>query len=72
MYSTIFFLFFSLSICNELDEDILVQIKDRKITKNEFIKRSEYTIRPNYLKGQTNVEKKNYFEFLNCRKVNGH
>ena len=57
MYSTIFFLF-SLSICNDLDEDILVQIKDRNITKNEFIKRSEYTIRPNYLKGQTNVEKK--------------
>ena len=57
MYSTIFFLFFSLSICNELDEDILVQIKDRKITKNEFIKRSEYTIRPNYLKGQNNIEK---------------
>ena len=52
-----FLSFFSLSICNELDEDILVQIKDRKITKNEFIKRSEYTIRPNYLKGQTNVEK---------------
>ena len=69
MYSTIFFLFFSLSICNELDEDILVQIKDRKITKNEFIKRSEYTIRPNYLKGQNNIEKKIILNSLIAEKL---
>ena len=69
MYSSIFFLFFSLSICNELDENILVKIKDRKITKNDFIKRSEYTIRPNYLKGQNNIEKKIILNSLIAEKL---
>jgi hypothetical protein len=42
------------------DEDlrILAQVGDKKITVNEFIKRSEYTIRPSYCRDNNPIHKK--------------
>jgi hypothetical protein len=40
------------------DQKILAQIGDKKITINEFIKRSEYTIRPAYCRDNNIIHKK--------------
>jgi hypothetical protein len=40
------------------DQKILAQIGDKKITVNEFIKRSEYTIRPPYCRENNYIHKK--------------
>jgi hypothetical protein len=40
------------------DQKILAQIGDKKITVNEFIKRSEYTIRPAYCRDNNMIHKK--------------
>jgi len=40
-----------------LDEPVLAQVGDRVITVNDFIRRSEYTIRPEWCRGETNVHK---------------
>jgi len=40
------------------DQKILAQIGDKKITVTEFIKRSEYTIRPSYCRDNNMVHKK--------------
>ena len=51
---------FTYSIENNFDNQskILVKVKDRIITKNDFIKRSEYAIRPTYCKSGNNIHKK--------------
>lgn len=40
------------------NKKILARVLDREITLDEFLKRAEYTIRPNYCKGNSNIEKK--------------
>ena len=40
------------------DNDVLVKIKDRVITSEDFILRSEYTVRPSYCKSNTQIHKK--------------
>jgi len=40
------------------DQKILAQIGDKKITINEFIKRSEYTLRPAYCRDNNYIHKK--------------
>ena len=36
----------------------LIRIDNKEITKNDFIKRAEYTIRPSYCKSNNNIHKK--------------
>ena len=40
------------------DENIIAQINDRVITKEDFILRSEYTIRQSYCKSNNQIHKK--------------
>ena len=51
---------FIYSLDNNFDNQskILVKVKDRIITKDDFIKRSEYAIRPSYCKSDNNIHKK--------------
>ena len=51
----IIYLLTQLIICNQ---DTLILIQDKVITKNDFIRRAEYTIRPDYCKSNNNVHKK--------------
>ena len=62
-------IFSSFIYCNNLNQDILVKVNDRTITKNEFIKRSEYTIRPHYCKGDNNIDKKIILNSLIAEKL---
>ncbi|RJP67214.1 MAG: hypothetical protein C4539_10440 [Ignavibacteriales bacterium] len=48
---------------------ILAKIRDKVITANEFIKRAEYTIRPQYCKGNSGTEKKIILNSLVAEKL---
>ena len=52
-----------------LDDNVLVEIKDKVITKNDFIKRSEYTIRPAYCKSSNQIHKKIILNSLIAEKL---
>ena len=52
------------------DQNILVRINDRIITKNDFIERSEYTIRPSYCKSNNNIHKKVFFFLARTHSTN--
>ena len=52
-----------------LNETILAHIGDKIITEDEFIRRSEYTIRPNYCKGDGGLEKKIILNSLIAEKL---
>jgi len=58
-YLTLHLLFLSCSQ-NDIENDphILARINDRTITVQEFIQRSEYTLRPQYCRDNNNVHKK--------------
>jgi hypothetical protein len=51
------------------EKDVLVKIGDKTITSNEFIRRAEYTLRPSYCKGNTNLEKKIVLNSLIAEKM---
>ena len=44
-------------------------INDRVITKNDFLKRAEYTIRPNYCNSNNNIDKKIILNSLIAEKL---
>lgn len=48
---------FACSGNEDKSEKILARIGDKSISLNEFIRRAEYTIRPNYCRNNTNVDK---------------
>jgi hypothetical protein len=50
-------------------EDILARIGDRSITVDEFIRRAEYTIRPDYAKMNTYIQKKIILNTLIAEKL---
>lgn len=72
-------IFFLLGICflvscgspeeKEPEESILVEIGDVTISVSEFIRRSEYTIRPPYCKGSHNLDKKIVMNSLIAEKM---
>ena len=51
------------------DENIIAQINDRVITKEDFILRSEYTIRPAYCKSNNQIHKKIILNSLIAEKL---
>lgn len=51
------------------DKDILVKINDRVITGEDFIVRSEYTVRPTYCKSNTEVHKRIILNSLIAEKL---
>ncbi len=62
----IIYLLTQLIICNQ---DTLILIQDKVITKNDFIRRAEYTIRPDYCKSNNNVHKKVILNSLIAEKL---
>ena len=50
-------------------EKILAKIGNKDISLNEFIRRAEYTIRPQYCKGNTNIDKKIILNSLIAEKM---
>ncbi len=58
MKITLLLILFTQSFIFSLDNDVLVRIKDRVITSEDFILRSEYTVRPSYCKSNTQIHKK--------------
>lgn len=52
-----------------LPEKILAKIGEKDISLNEFIRRAEYTIRPRYCKGSTNIDKKIILNSLIAEKM---
>ena len=50
-------------------QDTLILINDKVITKNDFIKRAEYTIRPNYCNSKSNLDKKIILNSLIAEKL---
>ena len=60
IYFLIYFLF---------SQDTLVIIENQIITKNDFIKRSEYTIRPTYCNSDKNLDKKIILNSLIAEKL---
>ena len=57
------------SIILSQNNNILVKIKDKVITKNDFIKRAEYTIRPAYCSSDNNIHKKIILNSLIAEKL---
>lgn len=60
--------------CTEKGEEgqpeiILARIGDKTISKAEFIRRSEYTIRPPYARGNSNIDKKRVINSLIAEKM---
>ena len=80
-FSTLKFLIISLLLassviwimCSQKPEQpeqvVLAKVGDRIITLDEFIKRAEYTIRPDYVKGDDYVTKKNILNSLIAEKL---
>lgn len=63
---------FTLPSCSDDDTaiaDLLITIKDRQISAEEFIKRAEYTIRPAYCRGESPIDKKIIFNSLVAEKL---
>ena len=54
---------------HEPEEQILARVGDRTISVNEFIKRAEYTIRPNYVKLDYYINKKIILNSLIAEKL---
>jgi hypothetical protein len=65
----VLFCIFTASINYSQERDVLVKIGDKTITSNEFIRRAEYTLRPSYCKGNTNLEKKIVLNSLIAEKM---
>jgi hypothetical protein len=53
----------------KIQETILVRVGDRTISSSEFIRRAEYTIRPPYARGNTNIDKKRVINSLIAEKL---
>jgi len=51
------------------NQQVLVKIADRQITTDEFLRRAEYTIRPRYARGNSNIDKKIVFNSLVAEKL---
>ena len=49
--------------------DTLVLINNKVITKNDFLRRAEYTIRPTYCNSDNNVDKKIILNSLIAEKL---
>ena len=60
-------IFFSIVLSE--NNNILVKVKDRVITKNDFIKRAEYTIRPAYCNSDNTIHKKIILNSLIAEKL---
>ena len=60
---------FSCSSNNDQNEKILAKIGNKSISLNEFIRRAEYTIRPDYCRNSTNVDKKIILNSLIAEKL---
>ena len=60
-------IFFSIVLSD--NNNILVKVKDRVITKNDFIKRAEYTIRPAYCNSDNTIHKKIILNSLIAEKL---
>lgn len=61
---------FSLCAKNpEPEEIILAHVGNKTISINEFIRRAEYTIRPGYIKGNSNIHKKIILNSLIAEKM---
>ena len=56
-------------ICFIISQDTLVIIDKQIITKNDFIKRAEYTIRPKYCNSDNNIDKKIILNSLIAEKL---
>ena len=51
------------------EEQIIARVNDKTISLNEFIRRAEYTVRPNYCKNNTSLEKKIILNSLIAEKI---
>jgi hypothetical protein len=54
---------------NNMPEKILVRIGDKSISKDEFIRRAEYTVRPSHCNGSDNLNKKIVLNSLIAEKL---
>ncbi|MBU0473727.1 MAG: hypothetical protein KKF62_06145 [Bacteroidetes bacterium] len=61
--------FFGCSAEAESKEKIIAKVGDKTISLNEFIRRAEYTIRPNYCRNNTNIDKKIILNSLIAEKM---
>jgi len=69
-------LFFCLDIISANNDSLvtkpkilIAKVADREITLDDFLSRSEYTIRPAYCKGNTNIDKKIVLNSLIAEKI---
>lgn len=74
IFTVILFPILILSVCGKLNKDeseeiILAKVGEKTISLNEFIRRAEYTIRPSYCKGNTNIHKKIILNSLIAEKM---
>ncbi|MBN1479991.1 hypothetical protein EH223_18845 [candidate division KSB1 bacterium] len=67
--SFLFLLVCSKTTLDEPEEHILVQIGEKNISVDEFIRRSEYTVRPPYCRGNHNLDKKIIINSLIAEKL---
>ena len=51
----IIYILFQLILCNQ---DTLILVSNKVITKNDFMRRAEYSIRPGYCKSNEDIDKK--------------
>ena len=60
------YIFFQFILCNQ---DTLILVSDKVITKNDFIRRAEYTVRPSYCKSNEEIDKKIILNSLIAEKL---
>ena len=60
------YIFFQFILCNQ---DTLILVSDKVITKNDFIRRAEYTVRPSYCKSNEDIDKKIILNSLIAEKL---
>ena len=62
----IIYMFLQLIFCNQ---DTLIIVGDKVITKKDFLRRSEYAIRPSYCKSNGDIDKKIILNSLIAEKL---
>ncbi len=67
--SLIIIFFLSLSFIYSINDEVLIKIDNKVITKNDFIKRAEYTIRPSYCRSDNYIHKKIILNSLIAEKL---
>ncbi len=68
IYIIVLILIFS-ACSKQPEEKIIAKVGDKTISLNEFIRRAEYTVRPNYCRNNTNVDKKIILNTLIAEKM---